>query len=174
MVAKSLFFNRPPWTKITLIMAQSKITNYIDVVILCGGLGTRLRPVLKNKPKAMAEIGNRPFLDLLIEYISSFGYKRFVLCLGHKSNYIENYYKNKKDSLEYFFSIERDPLGTAGAIKNAEPLIKSNPFLGFNGDSFCPANLKNLLKFHNSNKSIASIALVSKQEPGCYGSVKRK
>ena len=152
-------------------MALSSKANDIDVVILCGGLGTRLSPFIKNQPKAMVEIGGRPFLDLLIEYISSSGYKRFILCTGHKSNYIENYYKNKNDSLEYVFSIEQNPLGTAGAVKNAEPLIKSNPFLCFNGDSFCAANLKNLLDFHVSSKLIASITVTSAQEQDDYGSV---
>jgi NDP-sugar pyrophosphorylase family protein len=67
--------------------------------------------------------------------------------------------------------MEPKPLGTAGAIKNAEPLVLSNPFMGFNGDSFCPANLKNLLDFHITNKLITSIVLTSKQEKGDYGSV---
>lgn len=143
----------------------------IDVVILCGGLGTRLSPILKDRPKGMVEIGGRPFLDILIKFISSFGFKRFILCTGHKSEYIKNHYLNKKDLLEYVFSIEPKPLGTAGAIKNAAPLIQSNPFMGFNGDSFCSINLKNFLDFHISKKLIASIALTSKQEKNDYGSV---
>ena len=97
-------------------MDFSSKANDIDVVILCGGLGTRLNPFIKNQPKAMVEIGDRPFLDILVKYISSFGHKRFILCTGHKSRYIENYYQNKKDSLEYIFSIEQKPLGTAGAV----------------------------------------------------------
>jgi len=152
-------------------MVHSTKTNETDVVILCGGLGTRLRPAIINKPKAMVGIGDRPFLDLLIKYISSFGFKRFVLCTGYQSGHIEEYYKNKKDSLKYVFSTEREPLGTAGAIKNAESLINSNSFLCFNGDSFCPVSLRNFFDFHFANKSIASIVVTSKQDPDDYGSV---
>ena len=144
----------------------------IDVIILCGGLGTRLSPILKGKPKGMVEIGGRPFLDILIKFISSFGFRRFILCTGHKSDYIKNYYLKKKDLLKYVFSIEPKPLGTAGAIKNAEPLIQSSPFMGFNGDSFCSINLQSFLDFHISTKSITSIALTSKQEKDDYGSVR--
>ena len=152
-------------------MALSSKANDIDVVILCGGLGTRLSPFVKNQPKAMVEIGGRPFLDILIEYVASFGHRRFILCTGHKSGYIENYYKNKKKSLEYVFSVEQNPMGTAGALKNAEPLIKSNPFLGFNGDSFCAVDLKKLLDFHIPRKLIASIAVTPTQKQDDYGSV---
>ena len=152
------------------MVAYSK-TNDIDVVILCGGLGTRLNSILKGKPKGMVEIDGCPFLDILIEFIASFGFRRFILCVGHKGGYIKSYYTDKKDSLKYVYSMEPKPLGTAGAIKNAEPFILSNPFMGFNGDSFCPANLKNLLDFHITNKLIASIVLTSKQEKGDYGSV---
>ena len=83
-------------------------TDEIDVVILCRGRGKRLGSLANDRPKPMILVQNRPFLDLLIEYISSFGYKRFILCTGHKSKYIENYYKNKNDSLEYIFSIEHN------------------------------------------------------------------
>ena len=143
----------------------------MDVVILCGGLGLRLRPVLKDKPKVMVGIGDRPFLDLLIKYVASFGFKRFILCAGYQSKHIEDYYKAKKDSLEYVFSIEQEPLGTAGAIKNAESLINSNTFLCFNGDSFCPVNLRALSEFHFVNKSITTIAVTSKKNSDDYGSV---
>ena len=142
------------------------------MIILCGGFGTRLSSVSKNRPKVLVEVVSSPFLDHLINYISSFGFKRFVLCAGHKSEQIEKYYAEKKDSLEYVISIEQDPLGTAGAIKNAEPLIQSDMFLGFNGDSFCPVDLKAFLEFHIASQSIASIVVTSKKDPMGYGSIR--
>lgn len=133
----------------------------LDVVILCGGLGKRLRAVLGNRPKPMAEIGGRPFLDILIDYAVNFGFKRFILCIGYMSEVIKIYYKNRKGlSAQVFFSEEKRPLGTAGAIKNAEALIRSSPFLVMNGDSICKLNLSDFLNFHRNKKALFSMALV--------------
>jgi NDP-sugar pyrophosphorylase family protein len=136
----------------------------IDVLILCGGLGKRLRSVVSDRPKPMAEVGNAPFLDLLINYTSSFGFKRFILCIGYKGDFIKDYYSRKSNSFEMLFSEERKLLGTAGAIKNAEKLIQSNPFLVMNGDSFCKIDLNEFFNFHNSKKAILSIALTEIKE----------
>lgn len=139
-------------------------TQEIDVVILCGGLGKRLKSVIKDRPKAMAEINHRPFLDILIEYVAGFGFRRFVLCIGYLGDFIRRYYQNRTGSLEIVFSEEQRPLGTAGAIKNAESLIKSSPFLVMNGDSFCKLNLHEFLNFHKENESLISMALTEAPE----------
>jgi len=135
-------------------------TGGIDVVILCGGLGKRLRPIVNDRPKAMAEINNRPFLDILIEHAHRFGLKRFILCIGYLGNVIKQYYQNKKPDYEIIFSEEKKLLGTAGAVKNAEALIRSSPFLVMNGDSFCPLDLRAFIHFHSTKKSELSLALI--------------
>lgn len=132
----------------------------IDVVILCGGLGTRLRKIVHDRPKPMAEINHRPFLDILVNYSSRYGFKCFILCTGHKGNVVRKYYENKEYPLSFLFSEEKEPLGTAGAIKNAESLIQSNVFLVMNGDSFCNVNMYNFMEFHTSKEAFASIALI--------------
>ena len=68
----------------------------VDTVILCGGLGTRLKDVAKDLPKPMVDIQGRPFLDIIIDYIASFGFKRFILCSGYKADVIAEHYKKKK------------------------------------------------------------------------------
>lgn len=147
-------------------------TGGIDVVILCGGLGKRLRPILNDRPKAMAEINNRPFLDILIDYISSFGFRRLILCIGYLGNAIKQYYQNKKTHFEIIFSEEKNSLGTAGAVKNAEPFIRSTPFLVMNGDSFCPLNVHKFLTFHIAKQSELSQVLVKMKKTSCNGMVK--
>lgn len=143
-----------------------------DAVILCGGLGTRLKSILQDRPKPMADIHDRPFLDILIGHLASFGIKRFVLCTGYKSDFIADYYQKRNDGLTYVISPEQEPLGTAGAIKNAERLIKSNVFLAFNGDSFCKADLGKFFTFHQSrDKAILSIILTNVKDVGDYGSI---
>lgn len=131
----------------------------IDVVILCGGLGKRLRPVINDRPKPMAQVNNKPFLDTLIEYVASFGFKRFILCTGYMGEVIRKHYKESSSPLEFVFSQETAPLGTGGAIKNAHSLIQSDSFLVMNGDSFCKFDLKRFYKFHLIKKAMLSIVL---------------
>lgn len=142
----------------------------IDVVILCGGQGKRLRKVISDRPKAMVEINGRPFLNILIGYLAAYGAKRFILCTGYKSDYIESYYKNHK-SLEFIIAKEKKPLGTAGAIKNAQKLIKSNPFMAMNGDSFCPVDLDKFLSFHKNKKALVSMVVVKHNQNFAFGSL---
>lgn len=146
-------------------------TNVIDAVILCGGMGTRLQGVLNDKPKPMADFNNSPFLDLLIDYVGNFGFKRFVLCSGHKGDLIKEYFDTKDDGKTYVISQETSPLGTAGAIKNAESAINHDVFLAMNGDSFCPIDLNSFLNFHYSKNALASVALAPMEDASDYGGV---
>jgi len=132
----------------------------IDALILCGGLGRRLRNVVNNRQKCMAEVNGRPFLDFLIGYLESYKIKRIILCLGFKSKTVRSYYEKRRADGEILFSEESLPLGTAGAIKNAKMLIKSNPFLVLNGDSICRVNLDSFLAFHKEKRAAATIGLV--------------
>jgi len=141
----------------------------LDTVILCGGLGTRLQSVLKDKPKPMADFNNRPFLDLLIEYVGRFGFQRFILCSGHKGGSIKEYFEKKDDGKIYILSQEASPLGTAGAVKHAESVITSDVFLAMNGDSFCDIDLTAFLDFHYSKNAIASVALAPMEDASDYG-----
>jgi D-glycero-alpha-D-manno-heptose 1-phosphate guanylyltransferase len=141
----------------------------IDVVVLCGGLGTRLRGVIDDCPKPMAEINGRPFLDILIHYVARYGFTRFILCTGYKRDFIRRYYEKNRGKLMFLFSEEDRPLGTAGAIKNAEFFIESNIFLVLNGDSLCEIDLEDFLKFHIGRKTLVSIALTAMKSPGDYG-----
>lgn len=143
----------------------------LDVVILCGGLGTRLQSVLKDKPKPMADFNDRPFLDLLINFVGRFGFQRFILCTGHKGGSVREYFENKNDGKTYVISQETSPLGTAGAIKLAEPLINSDVFLVMNGDSFCEIDLTSFMSFHHSKNALASVALSTMEDVGDYGGV---
>ena len=141
----------------------------IDVVILCGGFGKRLQNVVKDIPKPMAKIKRRPFLDILIDFIASYGFRRFILCTGYKADIIERYYRQRSDNLTIKFSREEKPLGTGGAIKNAENYIKSSPFLVANGDSFCKINLKEFVDFHFKKDAFISIAVTNTDICDDYG-----
>ncbi len=129
-----------------------------DVVILCGGKGERLQGVVKDLPKPMADINGRPFLDILIDYLTGFRFRRIILCIGYKAEAIKEYYSHRI-SPAILFSKEDSPLGTAGAIKNAEALVESDAFVVVNGDSFCPVDLNKFLQFHVRKDAEYSVCL---------------
>lgn len=138
----------------------------VDAVILCGGLGKRLRPIINDRPKALAEVNRRPFIDILINYLASYGFKRFILCTGYMGEKIKLYFDKKLPALNIIYSRENESLGTGGAIKNAAPLIKSNTFLVINGDSFCPIDPLKFINFHLAKKSLVSVALTKLKQSG--------
>ncbi len=146
--------------------------NKVDVVILCGGLGKRLRPVIKDRPKVMAKVNGRPFLDILIEYLSGQGFKRLILCIGYMGKAIKYYYRAKSVPLEIVYSEEKKPLGTGGALRAAKSLIGSKTFLVLNGDSFCPVNFSKFFDFHLAKKALFSIALTRLKHGQNCGKVK--
>lgn len=142
----------------------------IDVVILAGGKGSRLQAIVSDRPKPMAEINGRPFLDILLNHFRGMGLGRFILCTGDRADSIEDYYK-KKGGGDILFSREPLPLGTGGAIKNAEALINSDPFFVVNGDSFCRAYLPQFAEFHKKKGALLSIILVESDNTNEFGSV---
>lgn len=143
----------------------------IDVVILAGGLGTRLRSIVSDRPKPMAEISGRPFLDYLIDHISNYGFKRIILCTGYLNDVIEKYYSYHHNDIEIVISKEKKPLNTGGAIKNAREFIISDPFLVMNGDSYCPIDLNNFLEFHFRRKALTTLTVVESRNNEQFGTV---
>lgn len=147
---------------------------HLDVFILCGGLGKRLKRLNLKVPKPMIKIGGQPFLDRIIAYLAGFRFRRFILGIGYRADFIKKYYSEKPDKgLKIIFSQEKNPLGTAGAVKNAKKLIKSRSFFVLNGDSFCRFNPSDLLNFHRRKKALATILLKSSSaSDGDCGKVK--
>ena len=144
----------------------------IYAVILCGGEGKRLKSVVSDRPKPMADIGGKPFLDLLVEMLEKQGLRNIVLCTCFMPGFIKGYYAKKKTASMISVSEETEPLGTAGALKLAGPKIGSDPFFVLNGDSYCEADLKGMLDFHKSRNADATILLSVCGNTGDYGSVK--
>ena len=146
----------------------------IDVVILCGGLGERLRPVIKEQPKVLANIGGKAFLDILIDNVLQYGFRRIILSVSYLKEQIKNHFTydyDKNCGCKISFSKEEHPLGTGGALKKAKLLIRSNPFMVMNGDSICKVDLRNFVDFHTEKKALLSIVLVRSKTAQDYGSV---
>ena len=132
-----------------------------DLVVLCGGLGTRLRPVVSDRPKSMALIHNRPFLDFILEHFVLHGIERIILCTGYLGERITQRYARIRHPYEIVISREPFSMGTAGAVKHAAALIQSDPFMVVNGDSLIEIDPNQLLEFHAAKQGWATIALAS-------------
>jgi len=144
----------------------------LDTLILCGGSGTRLKPVISNKPKILAKIDGIPFIEYLLNYLESEGIKRIILCTGYKHNQIKAWVNSSYDGdLDIIFSREKKQLGTGGAIKNAEELISSKNFLVINGDTFTELDYKSFVKYFVNKNAVGLIALKKIEKAEAYGNI---
>jgi NDP-sugar pyrophosphorylase family protein len=144
----------------------------IDVVILCGGLGTRLRAASHGEPKGLVMIHGRPFLQILIESIARFGFRRFILCVGYLSHRIREHFLHlQDDSITLVYSEEKGPLGTGGALKNCEALVRGRHLLVWNGDTYGTLRPWDLLRFHRDRDALASLALAEGSDDSNAGLV---
>lgn len=123
-----------------------------QALILVGGLGTRLRPITETVPKPMVEIEGRPFLEYKIHSLKKYGIKNFILCVGYLGHIVEEYFGDgKRFGINISYSYEKNGLlGTAGAIKNAQHLLKDS-FIVANGDTYLDVDFRKLIEFHESH-----------------------
>ncbi len=140
----------------------------MEAIILCGGLGTRLRAVVKDVPKPMAAVGGKPFLEFIFEFLKKQGVKSVVLAVSYKYEVIQEHFKNEFLGIKIKYSIEQEPLGTGGAIKEALKLCEEEQIFVLNGDSIFEIDLKNL-RLNGAKICLALKKMVDFQR---YGAVK--
>lgn len=141
-----------------------------DVLILCGGKGERFRKVREDIPKALAPINGVPFLDLLLNDLVDQGCKRIILGTGYLSGQIEAHLQRRNDA-EYLISLEKSPLGTGGAIRNALNLFESKQVLVLNGDTYIAFSVQTFISFHKNQTADATVLLSSETSGKDYGNV---
>ncbi len=142
-------------------------------LVLAGGLGTRLREVFSDGPKCMAPVAGRPFLEYLLDLLRSAGIKDVTLCVGYKNDQIRAWVGDgSRWGLRVRYSVEKDLLGTAGAVRLAARLIKARSCIVLNGDSFLEVDLGEMLAFHRSHKALATLALARVPDARRYGGVR--
>ncbi|MBA3832259.1 MAG: NTP transferase domain-containing protein [Chthoniobacterales bacterium] len=143
----------------------------VGAFVLCGGLGTRLRSVLSDRPKSLASVAGVPFLRILVERIRSQGIREIVLGTGHLAGQIEEHFGDGHDlGLTIRYSREQAPLGTGGAVKLAQTML-SDPALILNGDSYVEWDLAGMLQFADTQKADLVMALQSVADVSRYGNV---
>lgn len=143
-----------------------------EAVILAGGLGTRLQPVVKDLPKAMAPVNGRPFLEYLLDYLRSSGIARVVLSVGYRSEMIEKHFGSEHNGIEISYAVEKQPLGTGGGLRLALNQCTADHVLALNGDTLFQVDLKGFEKKYTESNAAAGIALRNVQDVSRYGAVK--
>jgi len=130
-----------------------------QAVLLCGGLGTRLYPLTYDIPKSMIPFGDKPFLEILVEYFKTQGIQKFVFCNGHLHEHIEEHFGDGSQfDVEIVHSVELEPLGTGGALLNARHLLDEQFFFAF-GDSYLPLELRHLARIQKENNAHGVISI---------------
>lgn len=144
----------------------------MDCIVLCGGLGTRLRPVLKNTPKALASISGKPFLYLLFYQLYRFKLiSRVILATGYQAEKIQNFCHNLPFDFSINFSHEETPLGTGGAIAKALEKTTTDNVLILNGDCYCNYNLSDMLNQHISTNATISMLCTRVDDTKRFGQI---
>jgi D-glycero-alpha-D-manno-heptose 1-phosphate guanylyltransferase len=144
----------------------------VTVVVLAGGLGTRLRSVVGDQPKVLAQVQGRPFLSYLLDHLAVSGLNRVVLCTGYRGEQLRNVFGSSYKGLELFYSQEPAPAGTGGALRLALPMLESESVLIMNGDSFCSADLKAFWRWHCVRDAMGSLLLTEMPDTERYGCVR--
>lgn len=142
-----------------------------DIIILAGGLGTRLRSEVSDLPKTMASVNGKPFLEYLLLYINNMGFQKVILSTGYMSEVIENHFGNNFKSVNIDYSVEKEPLGTGGAISLALDHVETPYFIVMNGDTFFPINLQRFFQTHVEYLADTTIALREVPDASRYGQV---
>lgn len=143
----------------------------MEAIILAGGRGTRLSPVVPDLPKPMAPIAGKPFLSYLLQWLQKQGCTRVCLSVGYKADAIESYYKSSFQDLQIVYAREITPLGTGGAIRAALPLTHDENIFVLNGDTFAETDLKAMLAQHIGYQDVLTVALSHVPDTVRYGSV---
>lgn len=144
----------------------------MEAIILAGGFGTRLRPVISELPKSMASINGRPFIEYLLDRLIQSGTNHVILSVGYMHEHIIKHFRNSYKNLRISYAIEEQPLGTGGGIKLAMQQAKSDNVLVLNGDTLFMLDLRVFRDFHANHKSSFSLALRQVGDTGRYGTVR--
>jgi len=142
----------------------------MEAILLAGGLGSRLHQVTGDLyPKSLAEVDGRPFLHYVIKYLESMGVNRFVFAVSHHAQMIIDSVTQNFPELDVEFSLEKTPLGTGGAIKQAMELTKQKQIVVVNSDSFMEFSLADFCQFHHQKNALLSIVCTQVDDISRFG-----
>lgn len=142
----------------------------MDAILLCGGLGTRIRTVTQDSyPKAMITLSGKTILQWELEWLRKNGVKHAILAVRHLAGYIEEQFgkvfETTYGEIDVSYSRETEKLGSGGAVKLATQYVNSNQSIIMNGDIITNFNLKDMIDFHNTGAEIGTIAVAKMRSP---------
>lgn len=145
-----------------------------EVIILAGGLGTRLRSVVSDVPKCMAPVAGKPFLWYLLKYLSQYDVEKVILSVGYLRDAVIDWVDENCGEFPFGFdyAIETEPLGTGGGIRKAMEHCKNRDIIVMNGDTFFNVDLDEIYGMHRLYPSSITIALKPMQRFSRYGNVR--
>ncbi len=144
----------------------------VTAAVLAGGLGTRLRSVVADRPKALASVAGRPFLAYLLDRLAEAGVRRAVLCTGYLGDQVQAALGERHHGMALDYSREPEPLGTGGGLRLALPLLATEWVVALNGDSFCTVDLPRFFRWHRRRGACASLLLARVEDTARYGRVR--
>lgn len=144
----------------------------MSAMILAGGLGSRLRPVVSDRAKGVALVGGRAFLGYVLEQIEAAGIGRVILCTGHMGGQVRKTFGERFGGMALSYSQEDRPMGTGGALALAAARHEGERFLVMNGDSYCRADLVRFMGTHETRQAMASILLTEVADGSRFGRVR--
>lgn len=130
-----------------------------EAIVLAGGLGTRLRSAVPHLPKCMAPVNGRPFIAYVTDYFRKAGIRRFIFALGYRHSAFDDFFRQAFPDGDFAVSLETEPLGTGGAIRQACTFGREESVLVLNGDTFFRIGLEALSAFHKENDADCSLCL---------------
>ena len=140
-------------------------------VILVGGPGTRLQPLTYETPKSMVPVLNKPFMEHTLAHLKQFGIEDIILALNYLPEAFRNYFGDgSRFGVRLTYCLEKEPMGTAGAVKNAEQYLNGT-FIVLNGDTFTDLDIADMLASHRNQGSKATISLTYVDNPSAFGVV---
>lgn len=144
----------------------------MKVVILAGGLGTRLSELTKTIPKPMVKIDGKPIIVRIMEHYAKYGFKEFYIAAGYKKSVIKRFFKNKFQNWKINIIDTGQKTMTGGRLKRLKKYLKKETFMMTYGDGLSNINLSKLVKFHKKNKNLVTLSAV--RPPARFGAIKIK
>ena len=146
--------------------------NLPEMIILAGGFGTRLRPVVEAVPKPLAPIAGKPFLEYLLGFWVKQGIRRFILSVGYRWEKIRAHFGTSFLDVPITYSVESSPLGTGGGLISASKQVGTeSPILVANGDTYFEVDLRSLYEVHYSVEAQMTMALARVENSARFGRV---
>jgi D-glycero-alpha-D-manno-heptose 1-phosphate guanylyltransferase len=143
----------------------------MEAIVLAGGFGTRLASVIQGMPKVLAPVGDRPFLELLLQRLRQKGIERVILSVGYLAGMIRERFGERFGGLELAYAVEEEPLGTGGAVRRALAMAGSGAVFVLNGDTLVDLDYAAMLARHLECGVAVSIAVAEAADCTRYGRV---